>query len=92
MRASPNGSATDGRTSRSPEFQCLGQLLVRTPAGEEDVRDADLSDRLERMLAFHSPGWAADEDERAGPLECALGARVGADQEGSRLTAVKRPR
>ena len=70
-----------GEDEQVARVQCLGQLLVRTPAGEEDVRDADLSDRLERMLAFPFAGVTADEDERAGPLGCGLGAGVGADQE-----------
>jgi hypothetical protein len=33
------------------------------------------------MLLFPLARVAADEDERAGPPECGLGARVGADQE-----------
>jgi hypothetical protein len=54
---------------------------VRTPAGEEDVRDAEPADRLERMLALPLARVAADEDERAEPPECGLRTRVGADQE-----------
>ena len=47
MRASPNASATEGRTSRLPEFSASSSCSCGRQPGEEDVRDADLSDRLD---------------------------------------------
>ena len=47
----------------------------------EDLSGADLSDRLERMLALPLPRVAPDENERARALETGLRAGVGADQE-----------
>src|SRR5204862_5714449 len=61
--------------------QRLRQLLVRAPAGEEDLPVADPPRCGERMLPLPLARMAADEHERRGLAERLDRARVGADQE-----------
>src|ERR687891_1687280 len=72
----------DGREDeRVGSVQGLGKLLVRAPAGEEDVPVAGPPRCGERMLPLPLARMAADEHERLRLAEQLDGARVRADQE-----------
>jgi hypothetical protein len=57
------------------------QLLVRAPAGEEDLPVSDPPRRRERMLPLPLARMAADEYERRRPAEPRDRTGMGADQE-----------
>src|SRR6266516_1331616 len=72
----------DGRQhERVGRVQRLRELLVRAPAGKEDLPVPDPPRRGERMLPLPLTGMAADEHERRGLAEPLDGTRVRADQE-----------
>ena len=61
--------------------QEVRQIVVRVPAGEEDVRAAEALDRVDRMLALPLAGVAADQDQRSGFAKAGVGPREGLDQQ-----------
>src|SRR5213076_138893 len=70
-----------GQDERVGGVQRLRQLLVRAPAGEEDLPVADPPRCGERMLALPLARVAADEHERRRLAEPRNRTRVRADQE-----------
>jgi hypothetical protein len=77
----PERLGDGGQDERVGSVQGLRKLVVRAPAGEEDLPVPDPPRCGERMLPLPLARMAADEHERrrlAQPLD---GPRVGADQE-----------
>jgi hypothetical protein len=77
----PERLGDGGQDERVGRVQRLGELLVRAPAGEEDLPVPDPLRRGERVLPLPLARMAADEYERRRPAKPRDSARVGADQE-----------
>ena len=67
--------------------QEVRQIVVRVPAGEEDVRAAEARDRIKRMLALPLAGVATDQDQCGGFAKTGAGPRKGLD--GARVAGMR---
>jgi hypothetical protein len=82
----------DGRQDeRVGRVQRLRKLLMRAPAGEEDLPVPDPPRYGERILPLPLARMAADEHERCGLAEPLDRTRVRADQKRGRLTPCSGP-